>query len=334
MNNISNQNGYKSLLSNIGDILENGRKQAYRSVDNALVNTYWEIGRSIVEFEQKGKIKAEYGTELLDQLSGDLKFRYGKGFGRRNILDMRRFYVLYPIRQTLSAELSWSHYVQLISIENGLARGFYEKQCIRERWSVRELDRQKNSMLFERIALSKDKKTVIALSKKGQVIKDEKDIIKEPYILEFLGIPENCHHSEQELEQKIIDNLQMFLLELGKGFTFVKRQFRISFKNRHFYVDLVFYHRILKCFILIDLKIDEVEHTDIGQMNMYLNYFAKEENSSDDNPPIGIILGACKDEVKIEYALGGISNKLFVSKYQLYLPKKGELEQQVLKLLN
>ncbi|MFA5948078.1 MAG: PDDEXK nuclease domain-containing protein [Candidatus Gracilibacteria bacterium] len=334
MNNFLNKNEYKSLLLNIGGILEDGRKQAYKTVNNVLIKTYWEIGKSIVEFEQKGKFKAEYGTELLDQLSCDLKFRYGKGFCRRNILDMRRFYIFYPIRQTLSAELSWSHYVQLISIKNDFSRNFYEKQCLREKWSVRELDRQKNSMLFERIALSKDKKEVIALSKKGQVIRNEKDIIKEPYILEFLGIPENYKHSEQELEQKIIDNLQMFLLELGKGFTFVKRQFRISFKNKHFYVDLVFYHRILKCFILIDLKVNEVEHTDIGQMNMYLNYFGKEENLSDDNPPIGIILGAYKDEIKIEYALGGISNKLFVSKYQLYLPKKDELEKQVLKLLN
>jgi predicted nuclease of restriction endonuclease-like (RecB) superfamily len=287
-----------------------------------------------VEFEQKGEIKAEYGTELLDRLSRDLKFRYGMGFGRRNILDMRRFYVFYPIWQTVSAELSWSHYVQLVSLDNGFARSFYGKQCVEEKWSVRELNRQKNSMLFERIALSKNKKEVIALSKRGQVIKTEKDIIKEPYILEFLGIPEDYKHSEKELEQKIIDNLQMFLLEMGKGFTFVKRQFRISFKNKHFYVDLVFYHRILRCFVLIDLKVDEVEHTDVGQMNMYLNYFGKEENALGDNPPIGIILGAYKDEVKIEYALGGISNKLFVSKYQLYLPKKGDLEKQVLKLLN
>lgn len=334
MNNISNKNEYKNLLSNIGNILENGRKQAYRSLNDILIKTYWEIGKSIVEFEQKGKIKAEYGTKLLDRLSSDLKSPYGKGFCRRNVLDMRRFYILYPIPQTVSAELSWSHYIQLISVKNELARSFYEQQCLIEKWSVRELDRQKNSMLFERIALSKDKKEVLALSKKGQIIKDGKDIIKEPYILEFLGIPEDYKHSEQELEQKIIDNLQMFLLELGKGFTFVKRQFRISFKNKHFYVDLVFYHRILKCFILIDLKVNEVEHTDIGQMNMYLNYFGKEENALDDNPPIGIILGAYKDEVKIEYALGGISNKLFVSKYQLYLPRKDELEKQVLKLLN
>lgn len=246
---------------------------------------------------------------------------------------MRRFYVGYSKWQTVSAELSWSHYVQLIGIDDELTRGFYEKQCIKEKWSIRELSRQKNSALFERIALSKDKKWVLEMSKEGQLIKHAKDIIKEPYILEFLGIPENHKYSEKELEQKIIDNLQMFLLELGKGFTFVKRQFRISFREKHFYVDLVFYHRILKCFVLIDLKINEVNHTDIGQMNMYLNYFAKEESEKDDNPPIGIVLWKDKDELKIEYALGWISNQLFVSKYQLYLPNKEELEEEVKRLV-
>lgn len=333
MTTLSKKTEYGKLLANIGNILDNGRNKAYRSVNNILVQTYWKIGKSIVQFEQKGNLKAEYGTELLDNLAKDLKSRFGKGFSRRNVLDMRRFYAIYPKWQTVSAELSWSHYVQLIGVENELARGFYEKQCIKEKWSIRELNRQKDSMLFERIALSKDKKSVVQIAQKGQVIRNTRDIIKEPYVLEFLGIPENQAYSEREFEQKIINNLQMFLLELGKGFTFVKRQFRISFKNIHHYVDLVFYHRILKCFVLIDLKINEVNHGDVGQMNMYLNYFAKEENETDDNPPIGIILGADKDEVKIEYALGGVSNQLFVSKYQLYLPKKEELEAEVKKIL-
>lgn len=189
-------------------------------------------------------------------------------------------------------------------------------------------------MLFERIALSKDKKDVIHLAKKGQEIEKAKDLIKEPYILEFLGIPENYRYSEKELEQKIIDNLQMFLLELGKGFTFVKRQFRITLSNNSFYVDLVFYHRILKCFVLFDLKLNKANHGDIGQMNMYLNYFKTEENAKDDNQPIGIILIGRNNDLTVEYALGGISNQLFVSKYQLYLPKKEELEFQVRKLLD
>ena len=333
MTKLHSQKNYKNLIQDIGSILEKGRKEAFEAINNILIQTYWEIGKRIVKFEQHGKTTAEYGTELLDKVSKDLKTQFGKGFSRRNVLDMRRFYALYPKWQTVSAELSWSHYVQLIGIDDNLTRSFYEKQCVKENWSIRELNRQKNSMLFERIALSKDKKDILKISKKGQTIKQAEDIIKEPYVLEFLGIPENHSYSEQELEQKIIDNLQMFLLELGKGFTFVKRQFRISFRNKHFYVDLVFYHRILKCFVLIDLKINEVNHTDVGQMNMYLNYFQKEENENSDNPPIGIILGASKDEVKVEYALGGISNQLFVSKYQLYLPKKEDLEKAIKRLV-
>jgi len=329
----SSKNSYKYLVKDIKTLLIDGRKKAYKTVNNILVKTYWEIGEKIVEFEQDGKEKAEYGSELLNRLASDLKAQFGKGFSRRNVLDMRRFYITYPKWQTVSAILSWSHYTQLISVDSDLARNFYEQQCIREKWSIRELKRQKNSMLFERIALSKNKKEILEMSEKGQIIKTAKDILKEPYALEFLGIPENHKYLEVELEQKIIDNLEHFLLELGKGFTFVKRQFRISFSEKHFYVDLVFYHRILQCFVLIDLKIGKVNHKDIGQMNMYLNYFAKEENEKHYNPPIGIILGKDRDELKIEYALGGISNKLFVSKYQLYLPKKEELEEEVNRLM-
>jgi len=196
----------------------------------------------------------------------------GNIISKKEDIYMRLFYLKYPKSQTLSDQLSWSQYVELLGVSDNLGRSFYEKQCLKEKWSVRELRRQINSMLFERIAISKDKKGVLELSKKGQIIKQEKDAIKEPYILEFLGIPENYKYSEKELEQRIIDNLQMFLLELGKGFTFVNRQFRITLNNTHFYVDLVFYHRILKCFVLIDLKIGYVNHLDVGQMNMYLNY--------------------------------------------------------------
>lgn len=328
------KNEYNHLVQDIGVIFTEGKKQAYKSVNYILVKTYWEIGKVIVEFEQQGKVKADYGTELLDRLAADLRSKFGKGFSRRNVLDMRRFYIIFPKWQTVSAELSWSHYVQLIGIEDDLSRGFYEKQCIKEKWSVRELSRQKDSALFERLALSKDKRGVMELSHKGQQIKHPRDIIKEPYVLEFLGIQPDLNHSEAELEQKIIDNLQMFLLELGRGFSFVGRQFRVSFRQNHFYVDLVFYNRILKCFVLIDLKINSVNHSDVGQMNMYLNYFAKEENAEDDNPPIGIILCADKDEVIIEYALGGISNKLFISKYQVYLPRKEELEEEMRRLMD
>ena len=218
-------------------------------------------------------------------------------------------------------------------IDNNLERSFYEKQCVKENWSVRELKRQKNSALFERISFSKDKKEILKLAQKGHIIKKAEDLVKDPYVLEFLGISEDYKYSEKELEKRIIDNLQKFLLELGKGFTFVSRQFRMTLGNKHYYVDLVFYHRILKCFILMDLKIGRVTHADIGQMNMYINYFKKEEITKGDNEPIGIILTKEKDRVVVEYALGGISNKLFVSKYKLYLPTKEELEKEVKKLL-
>ncbi len=246
---------------------------------------------------------------------------------------MRRFYLVFRKWQTVSAKLSWSHYTLLLSLSDDLARNFYEKQCIKDNWSVRELKRQIQSALFQRIALSKDKKGVLQLAQKGHIIETGKDIVKDPYVMEFLGLSENHRYSEKKLEEKIIDNLQMFLLELGKGFTFVGRQYRITLNNRHYYIDLVFYHRILKCFVLIDLKIGFVEHGDIGQMNMYLNYFKKEEGVEDDNEPVGIILSAEKDDVFVEYALGSISNSIFVSKYQTYLPDKKTLQTRLKALL-
>jgi len=226
-----------------------------------------------------------------------------------------------------------AHYIEFLKIDDELERGFYEKQSILEKWSVRELRRQKDSALFQRLALSKDKEGILKLSQQGQVIENEEDLVKDPYVLEFLGLPEESRYSEKQLESKIIENLQKFLLELGKGFAFIGSQYRITLNNTHFYVDLVFYHRILKCFVIIDLKIGEVKHTDIGQMNMYLNYFKEEENVENDNSPIGIILAASKDEIMVRYATGGLSNKVFVSKYQTYLPEKDLLQERVRKIL-
>ncbi len=325
----SSKENYSSLINNISSLLEQGRKQSFIAVNTILIKTYWEIGKKIVKYEQKGKEKAEYGSSLLKNLSKDLKLKHGKGFGRNNVYLMRQLYLRYPKFRTLSGKLTWSHYTEIINIDDKLERSFYEKQAEYEGWSVRELKRQINSALFLRIALSKDKKGVLKLSKRGNLIEKAQDIVKDPYIFEFLAIPEDYKYSEKELEQKIIDNLQLFLLELGKGFTFVKRQYRITLANTHYYVDLVFYHRILKCFVLIDLKINQATHKDIGQMNMYLNYFKSEENTKSDNPPIGIVLSAQKDNLLVEYALGGITNKLFVSKYKLYLPDKKELEKQI-----
>jgi len=330
---LSRRSNYSQLVKSIGSLLESARKQVVKTIDDILVKTYWESGKRIVEYEQKGKRRADYGEVLLKRLSRDLRSKYGRGFSRSNLQYMRLLYIKYPKCQTLSGKLSWSHYVELLSLSDDMARSFYEKQSIRENWSVRELKRQINSMLFERIALSKSKKGVLELARKGQIIQKETDIIKKPYVLEFLNIPEKYRYSEKELEQKIIDNLQMFLLELGKGFAFVARQKRITLNNTHYFVDLVFYHTVLKCYVLIDLKVGKITHQDIGQVNMYLNYFKTEENIGADNPPIGIVLGAEKDNILVEYALGGIANKLFVSKYKLYLPDKRQLRRKLLVLL-
>ena len=323
---------YQQLIKSIGACLTNGQQSAVRQVNRTLVETYWNIGRYIVEFEQQGQEKAEYGSCLLARLSKDLKQRHGKGFSRRNLLDMRRLYLTYPIWQTVSAKLSWSHYTELLAISDDLARSFYEQQCIKENWSVRELKRQKNSALFERVALSKDKAEILALAKQGQVPTEARDVVKDPYVFEFLELPEQ-NYRESELERQLIEKLEQFLLELGKGFAFIGQQYRITLNNTHFYVDLVFYHRILKCFVLIDLKTRSVNHQDIGQMNMYLNYFKAEENVEDDNEPIGIVLAADRDEIMVEYAMGSISNQLFVSRYQLYLPDMELLKAELRRLM-
>jgi predicted nuclease of restriction endonuclease-like (RecB) superfamily len=323
---------YQQLIDRIGECLAQGRQRAFEQVNTLLVETYWQIGQYIVEFEQKGNERAEYGSKLLTQLSRDLKTAYGKGFSRRNVLDMRRFYVSYPKWQMVSAKLGWSHYTELLAISDDLARSFYEQQCIRDRWSVRELKRQKDSALFERVAMSKDRAEILALAQKGQIIESARDVVKDPYVFEFLDLPDR-NYLESELENRLIVQLEKFLLELGKGFAFIGQQYRITLNNTHFYVDLVFYHRILKCFVLIDLKTRAVRHEDIGQMNMYLNYFRAEENMEDDNEPIGIVLARDKDEILVEYATGGISNQLFVSRYQLYLPDVEALKQELRRLL-
>jgi predicted nuclease of restriction endonuclease-like (RecB) superfamily len=229
--------------------LAQGQQRAFEQVNMLLVETYWQIGQYIVEFEQKGNERAEYGSRLLTQLSRDLKTAYGKGFSRSNLQYMRLFYLSYKNCQTLSGKLSWSHYTELLAISDDLARSFYEQQCIRDRWSVRELKRQKDSALFERIVMSKDRAEILALAQKGQIIESAQDVVKDPYVFEFLDLPDRNYH-ESELENRLIVQLEKFLLELGKGFAFIGQQYRITLNNTHFYVDLVFYHRILKCFVL------------------------------------------------------------------------------------
>ncbi|MBU0502573.1 MAG: DUF1016 family protein, partial [Candidatus Margulisbacteria bacterium] len=240
----------------------------------------------------------------------------------------------YPKCATLSHKLSWSHYCLLVAVSDPQGRSFYEKETIDCNWSVRQLDRQVNSMLYERLALSKNKKGVLTLAKKGQSITKPEDVIKDPYVLEFLGIPENTKLSETKLESSLIEHLKAFLLELGKGFSFVARQQRISINNEHFYVDLVFYNIYLKCYVLIDLKTRKLKHTDIGQMNFYLNYFKKEVNRKEDNEPVGIVLCAEKDKAFAEFVMSGLSNKLFTSKYKLALPKPKELQAEISETLS
>jgi predicted nuclease of restriction endonuclease-like (RecB) superfamily len=325
---LSSRHGhYGKLLKDIGIAVERAKHDAAVAINHELVRANWQIGKHIVEFEQRGNEKAEYGSELLNKLSRDLKMKLGRGFSRRNVLDMRRFYIGFPIWQTVSAKLSWSHWISFLSIADSIARNFYITQSIEENWSVRELQRQINASLYERIALTKNKKGITRSKRKKKKVRHYRDVVKDPYVLDFLGCKGKV--SEKELEQALIDNMQAFLLELGKGFAFVSRQFKISIRNKHYSVDLVFYHRILKCFVLLDLKSRMVKHKDIGQMNSYLNYFKAEENVHDDNEPIGLILSPGKDEIMVEYALGGLSNKIFVSDYQLYLPEKKELQRQL-----
>ena len=325
---------YQNLVSRISETYRHGQQNAVLTVNSHLVNTYWKIGQNIVEFEQKGKHRAEYGKTLLLNISKDLTLEHGKGFSLSNIKRMRQFYLEFPKGATPSHLFSWSHYLEFLKISDKLERSFYEQQTMIEQWSVRELIRQKKSSLYLRLAASKDKKKILELSQKGQIIQQPSDIIREPYTLDFLKIPEPYHYTEKQLESKIIEHLQQFLLELGKGFAFVGRQYRITLGNRHHYVDLVFYHRILKCFVLIDLKREEAGYEDVGQMNMYLGYFENEENTEGDNPPIGIVLAKEKDDLLVKYAMHNISSQLFINKYQLYLPNKEELRNLIETQLN
>lgn len=281
MYQISSNEMLNTLISNIEQTVAIAKEKLATSVNTTITETYWQIGKYIVETEQDGKIKAAYGKKLLTTLSHELTLRLGKGYSRPNLNNMRKFYLKYPNCQTVSDKLSWSHICELIKIDDDLERSFYERQTVNENWSVRELQRQIDSALFLRLAVSRDKEGILSLAQRGIEVQKPEDVIKSTYTLEFLNLPESSQYTESDLEQRLIDNLQKFLLELGKGFTFVGRQYKITINNVHYHVDLVFYHRILKCFVLIDLKKNSVRHEDIGQMNMYLGYFATEENMPD-----------------------------------------------------
>lgn len=322
------------LIENISMAISDARRKVASHINATMTQAYWQIGKYIVEYEQGGQAKVAYGASTLSELSRQLTARFGRGFSRPNLVNMRKFYLLYPNCQSVTDILSWTHICVLMQAEDDLERSFYEKECIAQKWDVRTLKRQMSSALYLRLAASKDKEGVLALAKEGITVHKPEDVVRDSYTLEFLGIQEDYRYSETLLEQRIIDNLQMFLLEMGKGFTFVKRQYAIPVNNRHYHCDLVFYHRILRCFVLIDLKRDGVQHEDIGQMNMYLGYFAKEENQPDDNPPIGIILSHYKDDLLVEYATYGLNTNLFVSKYELYLPDTEQLRKIVSRIVD
>ena len=337
------------LTKRIAELIENSRKRVVAQVNSTMVRTYFEIGRLIVENEQQGETRAAYGKGLLKELSQRLTTRFGKGFSVDNLENMRRFYQTYgsSISETASRilqsgesltkltktggssqpiaqfTLSWSHYLFLMRIENTAERQFYEIECAKHHWSLRELRRQFDAALFERLALSTDKARVQELAQKGQIIEKPSDAVKDPYILEFLGLQDKSEYSENELETRIIDHLQDFLMEMGKGFTF---------DEEHFKVDLVLYNRMLRCFVLIDLKIGKLKHQDLGQMLMYVNYYNRYEKTEDENPTIGILLCNEKSDKMVEMTLPEDSN-IYASKYQLYLPDKKLLQEKMLEWL-
>ena len=321
----------ENLYNKVAELLKLAQNTVVQTVNKTMVQTYFEIGKMIVEEEQKGKERAEYGQQLIEELSIRLLNDFGKGFSSTNIKQMRSFYLSYSKGQTVSDEfnLSWSHYLKLMRIDDENERRFYEIETLKNNWSLRELQRQYDSALYTRLALSRDKKKIIELSEKGLIIEKPKDAIKDPYVLEFIGLPEKSSYSENDLEQKLIDKLEHFLLELGTGFTFVARQKRITFDEKHFRIDLVFYNRILKSFVLIDLKIGELKHQDIGQMQMYVNYYDREIRLSDENKTIGLILCQNKSEAVVEYTLPENNEQIFASKYQTVLPSKEKLKQLI-----
>ncbi len=321
--------GFQQTYERIRAILSEARSRAYRAINTAMVAAYWEIGRVIVEEEQKGQQRAEYGQALLVELSSRLKSDFGSGFDPSNLAKMRAFHLCYPILDALRPELSWTHYRILLRVEKPEARAFYEAEAVNARWSTRELERQIHSLLFERLALSRDREGVLALAQKGHEIQQPADLIKDPYVLEFTGIPQHDGFLESDLEQALIDKLREFLLELGKGFAFMARQQRITIDGQHFWIDLVFYNRLTRSFVLLDLKVGTLTHQDLGQMQMYVNYYEREITAADENPPIGIVLCADKSEAVVRYTLPEDNQQIFASRYKLYLPTEMELAAEV-----
>jgi predicted nuclease of restriction endonuclease-like (RecB) superfamily len=319
-----------SFVEQIKQLLRNAQQNVVRSVSSIMVQTYFELGRQIVEHEQEGKDYAGYGEYLLERLSQELSGEFGKGYSRRNLELIRKFYITYRIAKSpISQSLTWTHYLHLMRIQNEKERSFYEIEAAKNGWSVRELNRQINSSLFERLSLSRDKGGILKLASEGQIIEKPIDLIKDPYVLEFLNLPEHTLYSETDLEAALINKLEHFLLELGKGFTFAGRQVRFTFDEEHFRIDLVFYNRLLRCFVLIDLKIGKLRHQDLGQMQMYVNYYDRFVKLDDENKTIGIILCKDKKETMVEITLPENNQQIFASKYELILPSKEQLKMVI-----
>jgi predicted nuclease of restriction endonuclease-like (RecB) superfamily len=338
---IATEKSLSQLYSKISNHIDGARKSIQQSIDTEMVKTYWLMGRDIVEEEQRGRAKADYASYLIQELSVRLNSQYGKGFGITTLRDIRQFYLIYrdhkPIRHAVRGELKsvlnpslgWIHYRTLMRINRPEARKFYEIEAAKNNWSGRELERQANSLLFDRLAKSRNKKRFLQLACEGQEISKAEDAIKDPLILEFLNIPESHKLTESKLEQALINNLQHFMLELGKGFAFVGRQKRITFDSDHYYCDLVFYNYILKCFVVVDIKTNKLSHADLGQMQLYINYFDKEIKMTNDNPTIGLILCTNKKNKMVEYFLGDKAKQIFASVYQFHLPTEAELEVEL-----
>lgn len=324
------------MIEEITNLVNEVKSKLANEINKSIVYVYWNIGKIIVSNESEYNNRLEYGKEVLKGLYDELTKYLGKGYSVSNLKYMRMFYKAYPNFNEISSNLSWSHYLELMIIEDKDKRNFYEKECINSNWSVRELRRQLDTSLFERLLLSDgkvNKEKVYELSKKGQELNKPSDVIKQPYVFEFLGIEEQKPLLEKDLEYKLIRHIEDFLLELGKGFMFVGSQQRITLNNTDYYVDMVFYNKFLKSYVLIDLKMNKLKAENLGQMNMYLNYYEQVVNSEEDGKPIGIILCAEKDKVMLEYALGGLSNNIFASTYTYYIPDKEQLISEVEKVL-
>jgi len=330
------KNKIDRLYTQIEELLSEARKTIFNQVNQTMVYTYFEVGKIIVEYEQEGKERAAYGKGLLKSISKRLSQDFGKGFSTDNLENMRRFYLTYSKSETVSRKsdkpefrLSWSHYLKLVRIKDIAERRFYEIESYKNQWSRREIQRQCDSALYQRLVLSIDKDKVKELSEEGQIIKTPSDALKDPYILEFIGLPDKTSYSESELEQELIDKLEHFLLELGKGFTFVARQKRITIDEKHFKIDLVFYNRLLKAFVLIDLKIGELKHQDIGQIQMYVNYYDRFVKLDEENKTVGIILCQDKSDTLVEITLPEDNKQIFASNYLTILPSKEELKKLI-----